>query len=252
MRTRTGRVRDEHRDRDGADRFLRRPAARPGDAGDADATSAPVRSRMPSASATATGSLTAPCAAISASGTPAQRGLALVAVERPRRRARSRSCRAHRSVATSAGRRCTTPPPQSSDHAARSRSPTTCSIGRPSVLNTSRPSAAASSIARVARATCVRAGRDRVPAATDAIRSGPGVARMVVSIGGSSRSPSRIDRLRRFLDVGFAAPGHEQTGPVDTRSSPARSASESARTSASSIGCSSRGGPGSSTTTRAP
>ena len=42
---------------------------------------APVRALIPSASATATGSLTAPCAAISAGGDARERRLQLVAVD---------------------------------------------------------------------------------------------------------------------------------------------------------------------------
>ena len=71
---------DDHGNRDGADRLLRRAAARAGDAGDADADVACRRARMPSAIARATGSLTAPCSAISASGTPASSVFDAIAV----------------------------------------------------------------------------------------------------------------------------------------------------------------------------
>ena len=67
----------------------------------------------------------------------------------------------------------------------RSRSPTTSSIGRPSVLKTSAPSAADQLAVRVAQRAAPRPPRsaDR----SDRCSSiWPGVARIVVSIGGVS------------------------------------------------------------------
>ena len=63
-----------------------------------------------------------------------QIGLGVVAVGRRPRDRRTPSCRARRSAATSAARRCTTRPRRSCSPRSRSRSPTTCSSARPSLL----------------------------------------------------------------------------------------------------------------------
>ena len=176
-------------------------------------TSAPVRSRTPSAIAAATGSLTAPCASISSAGTSADVRLELVAVEDRALRRRSRSCPRRRSAATSADRRCTIRPPRwSSDARAASHRPVP-PCARPSVLKTSAPRAPTSAAEASRNRRSAAAGSDERSDRCSSIW--PGVARIVVSIGSASDRHDRIERLSELFDVRLPAAGDEQAGPVD-------------------------------------
>ena len=168
----------------------------------------PVLARTPSASAAATGSLTAPCAAISSGGTPAEFDLQRVAVGTRRRRARTPSCPARRSAATSSVRPCTTQPPRSSACRSSRSWPTISSIDRPSVLKTSARARRASR--RVAAASARRAASASADRVTRCSSICPGAARIVVSIGGRGLQPLRVDRLRQLLDVRLSASDGEK------------------------------------------
>ena len=159
------------------------------------------------------------------------------------------AARQRRSSATSTGRRCTTPPPQIVSPRSRSSAPTTSSIDRPSVLNTSRPSAATSSS---------RAARSRVGCVGLRILRAQRQMQLHLARHREDRRldrrrlarPPRVDRLRDLLDVRFAAAGDEERRLMNART-PRRAPPSGAAHNSSNIGCSSRGGPGSSTTTRA-
>ena len=198
------------RDRDGADRLLR-ACRRPGPAMPVTPTPTSPRSapRMPSAIATrdrlADRAVRLDQLRRARRRAPSWRRCC----RRRRRRARSRSCRARRSAATAAGRRCTTRRPRSSAARSRSRSPTTSSIARPSMLKTSRPERRAE-LGRAPRERPAGAGVRVVRPQRQVQLDLPGRRENRRLDRRRRRAPARVDRLDDLFDVRLAAPGRRR------------------------------------------
>ena len=183
-------------------------------------TLVPACARMPSAIARATGSLTAPCSAISASARRAARSWR-GCCSRPRRGRRSRSCPAHRSAATPAGRRCTTRRPRSSSPSTRS-SIADDRLERPAVGAVERSAEHAAAAARPPRRARRRPRRALVAAR--------GQMQLDLSEHRENRRgdrdglrrPGAVDRLRRRVDVRFGPAGDLQHAPEQPGAAGAR------------------------------
>ena len=200
---------------------------------------------MPSAIATATGSLTAPCAAMQRRRHAEQR------------RSWRRCCRRRRRARDVGGAARHVRQPRHQEAAGarlggRDRQPRVAQQGADDLLH--RPAVGAEDVRAerggqlVARALERRARR--APRASRArVRCSsicPIAARIVVEIGGVALGPARVDRLHGFFDVRLAAAGDERASS-GRRARRRRARASGPAHSASNIGCSSRGGPGSRT-----